>query len=129
MAHNAQTFTSPRSSEVMQIISDTLVERGMATPSELAKVVGMTPLTVGSYLVHMAKLGKVHCAVASEKGRGGSLPAKWAAGPAGPDVALKQSISARRVIVRKEWELNMKRDPLHCLFFGVPAAMMGATPC
>jgi hypothetical protein len=126
MAHNGQTFQSPRSAEVMQVISMTLTTRGMATATELAKVLGLTPITVGSYLAHMQTLGSVHCAVPMEKIQGGSLPAQWAAGRASPDAVLNQNFNKRRVIVRKEWAPNHARSAMDCLLFGTPAILGAA---
>ena len=31
----------------------------------------------------------------------------------------------RRVVIRKQWEPNLRRDPLVCCLFGAPAAMAG----
>lgn len=128
MAHNGQTFKSPRSLEVMQVISMELTERGMATASELAKIVGVTPITVGSYLAHMVTLGTVHCAVPMQKIQGGALPAQWAAGQ-GSEATKALSGVRRRVIVRKQWEPNHKRSAMDCLLFGTPAAIKGAASC
>lgn len=124
MAHNGQTFKSPRSAEVMQVISMTLAARGTATAAELAKVVGVTPITVGSYLAHMATLGTAHCAVPMQKIQRGSIPAQWAAGR-GSDATKALTGVRRRVIVRKEWPPHHARSAMDCLMFGVPPAMQG----
>jgi len=126
MAHNGQTFKSPRSAEVMQVISMTLAARGMATVVELAKVVGVTPITVGAYLAHMQTLGTAHIAVPAQKIQRGSVPAQWAAGR-GSDATKALTGVRRRVIVRKEWTPNHARSAMDCLLFGTPA-ILRATP-
>lgn len=120
MGAPTQTFTSTRSIEMLDQLQKLLAEMGRATVKELCERVQLSPGQTSLYVRELERTERAHCSRATRFFQGGTTPKIWAAGPVpeGGGTAVE-----RRVVVRTQWEPNLKRDPLVCCLFGAPAAL------
>jgi len=119
----SQTFKSEKSLARIREITELLKERGGACAQDLASATGMARWNIASYLHHMEKLGLVVCTEAAVPRFGGSTGAHWELVAALEEEQPEHDYSPRKVIVRKQWERETRRDALVAALFGVPQIM------
>ncbi len=114
-----RNFSGARSAIVMDQIMAILVEKGTSNPQDLAVATGLSETHVGTYLRHMAVNGMATRLAPAKKFQRGSTAAVWVPGR----VALEREADdfARQVVVVKQWQPNLVRDPLDVALFGAAA--------
>ena len=123
MSSGGHKFNSPRAMAVFEQIEKVLHERGGASTWDLALVTGLSTNRIGEFLREMRRIGTAVCTQRAVRYQGGTTHAQWGPGRSSAEIDEATDDTPRRVVVRKQWELNHARDPLVCCLFGAPAVM------
>lgn len=99
--------------ETIERIRD-LLSKAPLSVVDLARVLKINANTVYGYMRFMAEMGDAR--------RSGGTDAdgreQWELGPEDPARLQSQEVRPHGGVVVKEWQLNLKRDPLVAAFFG-----------